>query len=129
MAVHAPMKRETAAAVQVMDETAEFPEEELDDETRAAIAEETGEGTEPPDPMEEAMRLAEAGEQEHDQSPGVRRRQPRTEDTGNSPCGRCGGSGTIKTPLDGGGFVDGTCPVCRGRGTITRYGAAPQRRR
>lgn len=111
------------AAVDV--DVAEIPEEELDEETRAAIAAETGEAA--PDPMEEAMALAERGEQEHDQSPGVRRRAPRQENVGNSPCGRCSGQGTIKTPLEGGGFVDGTCPVCRGRGTIQRYGATPRR--
>lgn len=90
---------------------------------------EAGEAEEDVDPMEAAMALAETEEHEHDQSPGVRRRARSSPQPGNSPCGRCNGQGLIKTPLEGGGWVDGTCPVCRGQGTIQRYGATPPRRR
>jgi hypothetical protein len=72
--------------------------------------------------MEEAMRLAALGEDEHDAAVDPTRRRRAQPAQAGSPCGRCEGTGAIKTPLDGGGFVDGVCPVCQGRKMINRFG-------
>lgn len=43
--------------------------------------------------------------------------------TNNSICGRCRGAGQIAVALESGGVVDQACPVCRGQGSIRRYGS------
>lgn len=105
---------ETARLIEEGDAEAEASGVELEEE------EEAGEEGLEPEPMDEVLRLAaEAGDQVQP------RRQPAP---GNAPCGRCGGAGEINTPLEGGGFVKGTCPVCQGHGRIQRYGSSPSRR-
>jgi hypothetical protein len=37
-------------------------------------------------------------------------------------CGRCAGTGRIAMILDGGAAGETACPVCKGAGTLTRYG-------
>lgn len=43
-------------------------------------------------------------------------------ETAGEPCGRCGGAGHVQVALENGGVSSGTCPVCQGNGSITRFG-------
>jgi len=54
----------------------------------------------------------------------VRRRKKPASITGRAePCMRCQGHGKVPMMLDGGAAGESACPVCRGTGTMTRYGA------
>lgn len=89
-----------------------------------------------PDPMEEAMRIAQEEEHEVPGEPDktvvretpqgtkvVRRKKVETIAGHEQACGRCGGTGNIQILLDGGVADTTGCPLCSGKGTIRRYGA------
>jgi len=83
-------------------------EPELDEETKEAIA------------QQEELPIP--GEAE-DIKPVRRRTRKSTEIAGHpEPCGRCSGSGQTRIILPDGKPSDTACPVCKGEGTIQRYG-------
>jgi len=75
------------------------------------------------DPMESAMKLAaEAEDPEKPVNKPRGRRRDSAESSPNSDCGRCAGSGSISIIGANGEPDSATCPVCKGKGAITRYG-------
>jgi hypothetical protein len=91
---------------------------------------------EPPDPMEEAMRIAQTEEHsvpgvsepetEVKAVPGakvVRRKKVETIAGTEQACGRCRGSGRIQIMHEGGQPDETGCPICSGTGKMRRYGA------
>ena len=79
--------------------------------------------TDAPDPMAEAMALA-----EDEPKPQPVKREPRTSRRSSAeaetPCGRCAGHGTIQMLMDGGQPAETTCPVCKGEKIVKRFGRA-----
>lgn len=78
------------------------------------------------DPMEEAAMIA--GEPEAVKVESVpkstRRRKANASIAGHEDtCSRCRGKGIVPILMDGGQAAEGSCPVCQGKGTITRYGS------
>lgn len=64
----------------------------------------------------EEVQFPETEETPSDKPPVRRKRSPRPESAPSSTCGRCAGEGKL---LGG-----GTCPVCRGRGSVAHFGRA-----
>jgi hypothetical protein len=98
---------------------------ELDADTLAAIAKEEGRAM-PGDAADVAPATA-AAEVVGETPQGtkvVRRKKSPTPIAGHEEaCQRCGGAGRIKILLDGGSASETGCPICRGEGTIRRYGS------
>ena len=96
----------------------------IDAETQAAIAKEEGRAipgdiTDSPAPSTEPEVVGETPQG----TKVVRRRKSPTPVAGHDEqCQRCGGAGRTKVLLDGGAAAETTCPICQGRGAITRYG-------
>lgn len=99
-------------------------EVELDEETRAAIDAEEQRSV----PGAVETRDAEVGTAGAEPEPvakATRRRKPSTAPVAghDEACGRCGGAGKTRVILDGGGGAETACPICKGTGTMRRYGA------
>lgn len=76
-------------------------------------------GVESLEQLEEELATAETPAQRRNALKAIRK----TEDAGNnSTCGRCRGVGQIMVALESGGAVPQACPVCRGQGSIRRFG-------
>jgi hypothetical protein len=114
----------TAAPAEVAD--AEPDDADLDPETRAAIAAEESRAV--PGAVVEGDGDAAAAAETEEVVPAVknvRRRKPSAAPVAghDDQCGRCGGSGKARVILDGGGGAETACPICKGTGTMRRYGA------
>ncbi len=78
-----------------------------------------------PDPMEQAMAIADS--EAPPANPKVVRRKPKENTRVSSAesgtrCGRCGGHGRINMAMPDGNFTESSCPVCQGSGEIKRFG-------
>lgn len=85
------------------------------------------------DPMEDAMRLADLATEEE----GGQKRQPNKPQSGNrrrqrlpapdnATCARCGGSGQVPALGSEGETITATCPICKGKGTMIKFGTRPK---
>jgi len=93
------------------------PAATLDPEMQAAIAEAEGVDTSAP-PQSEVVGDTPQGTKV------VRRKKPSSVANKAEPCGRCTGTGVIQMILDGGGTGEAACPVCKGSGTMNRFGVS-----
>lgn len=79
------------------------------------------------DPMAAALALAEEAERPvsstEDETPAQPSRRRRSSAAPlETPCGRCQGSGEIRTLMEGGEPANASCPVCRGTGQSVKFG-------
>jgi hypothetical protein len=93
----------------------------LDPETLAAIAKEEGRAI--PGDVTDSPDADIVGETSQGTKVVRRKKSPTPVAGHDEQCQRCGGEGQIQLLMDGGTPAATTCPICKGSGTMRRYGA------